>query len=691
MCRLSIYKLRRGIINIMNGHGETTKIYIEKYLKDFGKQSTVYNAVVEAITNSIDAIEARRKNDNRFDGEIHIYITRNNQLNLGDGTCPDIDKIEISDNGIGFTEENRNSFNTLYSPQKQNNGGKGLGRMFYIKYFREVTVESTFSDKGSLKSRFFRFGRKYDIVEDERIEISDGNMPVGSKITLLGYCGPIKHFNDSTESFAHRILEKILNYFVVDNFVCPRIVVHDDEHEIVLNDQIGDGAESKISLVDTGFVNVQNTKDKENFGFKAFKLRKVYSQVSRIMLTANNKVVTEAKLEDYIPEFAEDFEEEIDGRQQKYVLRYYVYGEYLDKNVNNERTDFYFDNSPNLEFPIGKKDIEESIALEAKKKMQNTIVTRFQNKKKAFKDYAERNIWYRNYLDKVNFESIKINPSEEEIEAELHKVKYEVDSNRRDQAENILNKLDIKGENLVQKMSDLSKELNETDESNLIQYMIFRKAALKLFEKAMQWNDLEKYEKEKLLHDIIFPTRKDSEEIPNEQHNLWLIDESLNFTQYLSSDKKRFTESDDRPDIAAFHYPVSYRDGESSSCPITIFEFKRPGRTDFIGQSDEEDPVEQIVRYVLQFKDGKLKQPNGFDINVSQTTPFYGYIIASANNDVKKWLVYEKNMTVMPDGEGWFLDRDKINLRIEFVTWEKLLKDAKIRHKVFFDKLGLKV
>lgn len=51
----------------------------------------------------------------------------------------------------------------------------------------------------------------------------------------------------------------------------------------------------------------------------------------------------------------------------------------------------------------------------------------------------------------------------------------------------------------------------------------------------------------------------------------------------------------------------------------------------------------------------------------------------------------KKNMTVMPDGEGWFLDRDKINLRIEFVTWEKLLKDAKIRHKVFFDKLGLKV
>ncbi len=82
--------------------------------------------------------------------------------------------------------------------------------------------------------------------------------------------------------------------------------------------------------------------------------------------------------------------------------------------------------------------------------------------------------------------------------------------------------------------------------------MIFRKAALSLFEKALSWNESEIHEKEKLLHDIIFPTRKDSSDVDNEGHNLWLIDESLSFTQYLSSDKKRFTESSDRPDIAAF-------------------------------------------------------------------------------------------------------------------------------------------
>ncbi len=677
----------------MNSPNETTKVYLEKYLKDFGKQSTVYNAIVEAITNSIDSIEAKRKVEKHHKGEININITRKKQLPLyaEDEINYDIEKIEISDNGIGFTEENRNSFNTLYSPHKQSNGGKGLGRMFYIKYFQDVTVESTFFEN-TLQTRFFKFGKKYDIVENEQIKESDGKMPTGAKITLSNYCGPTKKFNDSTDTFAHRTLEKILNYFVKDNYECPVITLNDGDNRIVLNDQIGDNPQCKISLIDDGTIDITYDGDKtETFGFKVFKLRKVHTQVSRIMLTANNKVVTDVKLEDYIPEFAEDFVEQIDDKNQKYILRYYVYGEYLDENVNNERTDFYFADSPNLEYPIGKHDIESKIAEEAKRKMKSEVTTRFEKKKEAFRQYVNQNVWYKSYLSKIDFDKIKINPSDNEIEAELHRVKYETDLERQDRAENILNTIDIKGDNLAQKIAEITTDLSATDESNLAQYMVFRKAALNLFERALQWNDLEEYEKEKLLHDIIFPTKRDSKNTSETEHNLWIINESLNFTEYLSSDNNNFTKSSDRPDIAAFHYPVSYRDGDSPSNPITIFEFKRPGRKDFINPSSKEDPIEQIARYVIQFRRGQLKQPDGLSINVAETTPFYGYIVASADGDVKNWLLEEKNMTMTPDGEGWFLNRSNINLRIEFVTWEKLLKDAKIRHKTFFEKLGLKI
>ena len=43
----------------------------------------------------------------------------------------------------------------------------------------------------------------------------------------------------------------------------------------------------------------------------------------------------------------------------------------------------------------------------------------------------------------------------------------------------------------------------------------------------------------------------------------------------------------------------------------------------------------------------------------------------------------------MPDGMGWFDYFGNINLYIEVLSWEKLLKDADMRNKIFFHKLGL--
>jgi hypothetical protein len=43
----------------------------------------------------------------------------------------------------------------------------------------------------------------------------------------------------------------------------------------------------------------------------------------------------------------------------------------------------------------------------------------------------------------------------------------------------------------------------------------------------------------------------------------------------------------------------------------------------------------------------------------------------------------------MPDGMGWFGWRTNINLYIEVMSWEKLLKDANMRNRVFFHKLAI--
>jgi hypothetical protein len=56
---------------------------------------------------------------------------------------------------------------------------------------------------------------------------------------------------------------------------------------------------------------------------------------------------------------------------------------------------------------------------------------------------------------------------------------------------------------------------------------------------------------------------------------------------------------------------------------------------------------------------------------------------------VRKWLENEKDFKPMPDQLGYFGRRDNINLYIEVLSWDKVLKDANMRNRIFFHKLGI--
>ena len=132
-----------------------------------------------------------------------------------------------------------------------------------------------------------------------------------------------------------------------------------------------------------------------------------------------------------------------------------------------------------------------------------------------------------------------------------------------------------------------------------------------------------------------------------------------------------------------------FRGDNEPSNPVTIFEFKKPQRDDFANPSSKEDPIEQIKRYVNQIRDGKCLLPNGRTINVSDNTPFYGYVVCDLTPKVKEWLYRVKDFTEMPDALGWFEWYGNIRLYIEVLSWDKILLDATMRNKIFFQKLGI--
>ena len=121
--------------------------------------------VFEAVSNSIHAIEDAGIPMEQ--GKITLEIIREDQLPIdtGQANAP-ITKFRITDNGVGFTGDNFQSFLTLDSQYKATRGGRGVGRLLWLKAFERATIESTFrDDEGNLSCRHFSFHSQGGVSE----------------------------------------------------------------------------------------------------------------------------------------------------------------------------------------------------------------------------------------------------------------------------------------------------------------------------------------------------------------------------------------------------------------------------------------------------------------------------------------------------------------------------------------------
>lgn len=163
----------------------------------------------------------------------------------------------------------------------------------------------------------------------------------------------------------------------------------------------------------------------------------------------------------------------------------------------------------------------------------------------------------------------------------------------------------------------------------------------------------------------------------------------MNFSEYISSDLP-IPGDGCRPDLLAFGRRVAFRSGNEPSNPITVFEFKRPGREDFANPSSKDDPVQAIINYVIKLQDGHYKT-HGRELLMTRNTPCYGYVICDLNEKVREWLLFSKDCKPMPDNLGFFRRHESLSLYIEVLSWDKVLKDATMRNRIFFHKLGIEM
>jgi hypothetical protein len=664
-----------------------SNINIKRAVENIRTGTTIYTPVLELTVNGIDAV--RKSKDTG--GLVKIVVLRSGQSALDD-SLSEVVGFRVEDDGVGFNEEERRSFDTLYSDLKEGQGGKGFGRFTCLKYFENLRVKSVFRDDDDLRGREFHMGHQTDIIVDETLGPTDEET-TGSRVTIDGI-RTVSFPDKKVVTIAKVIFEKLLPFFVDESFDCPRVIVTDGETTVSLNDYLSrdDRKLVEISPFNSAFEFVDGELGSIFFRVRVFKVFSPRTPKSKVALVAHRREVTETTLQAYIPEFAEEFYEPGEGEDEKvgrnYIVKAYVFSEYLDENVLVERAGFRFSKEGDMLFPASQSDIEKAAAQISKEAVGNEIAARRERKLERIADYVDSDApWHKQLSKQLDFEKLSMSPSSTEIELYLQEAKHRLEVDARNKTGAILSS--DESDDISALVQDVVKNISSTGRNDLIHYVSLRKCVLDIFQKSLGKGDDGKYSSEAQVHSVIMPRFKDSDELEFSDHNLWLLDERLNFARYVASDKLMDGVGSDRTDISVFDKRVAFRGDNESTNPITIFEFKKPKRHDFADRSSKDDPVQQIIRYVNEIRDGKHDLPDGREILVSNHTPFYGYVVCDFSKKVKDWLEREKNFTPMPDGLGYFQWFDRINLYMEVLSWTKVLRDAQMRNRVFFHKLGI--
>ena len=532
-----------------------SKINIDRIVKDIKSKTTSLTPIIEAICNSIDAIDSKRT-----DGTIDIIVKRNNNPSFDFDTVhlPDIDSIDIIDNGIGFTEENKDSFDTYRSGFKMSNGGKGFGRFMYLKYFNHVSIESIFCENGKYKKRCFTFGHADEIIENETIVDIEFNETIHTG-TILHLTSIKDHDLDKgLDVIARKLVERLLAFFVTGGENTPKITIKEEggSNPIVLNNYIGKdsaiqqvGKEEPITLKG-------RTKDWE-FLVKTYKI--YYSALTnKICLTANMREVTDSALHNYVPEFKETMFEITNGIQKNFMIKAYVQGTYLDENVTTERDGFNFGKEDDLYSDLSEKQIMKAVAQIVKNYFVADIEKRYNDKKQKVEHYVYNHApWNKTLLKDVDMESIPIGISDFDLEMRFQKIKFDKEQTARIALKELQDKHSKNEEEtedaLEDEINEILKNVTDTAKNDLAHYVCQRRKIIELFDDLRKRIDGGKSHKESELHNLIFPMIKDDRDVEYEEHNLWLLDERFNFTQYIASDKVISHSDHKEPDLAIFY------------------------------------------------------------------------------------------------------------------------------------------
>lgn len=677
-------------------------------LHDIKKSKTALQPIFESFTNAVEAIKIKQKSLPDHKGEILIKI--NSTKTMFDTT--EFKSLSITDNGIGFNEEEFKRFNTF---KLTNKGYKNLGsgRLQYVHYFDLTNVKSTFIDEEKTFEREFIASKNGEFLKNNAIvkhkyckEIPPSES--GTTITFNTVLENKAIYNDlNADSLKQKLLNRYIHYFCHNKTRLPKITIEFYVHSklerqatISSSDLPDIDKNQTISLNYSKKTNngIEKTNNTERFEIDAFKIPSNILQENMLNLVSKGEVIEESGIS--LESLAGG--DNIDGNKFLFL----VSSDYIDSRDTNMRGVLKIPSKESFEKDLFANQ-EEIFLEEIQTEINSSIISMYPEieevKQKHFEGLAKLKEMFLLNDDTASDIYVSINDSESDIlkkfyEAEAKKtatldaeIKKSVDS---------IDKLDPSNENYQEELktaaNDLTKSIPLQNKKSLTHYVARRKLVLDLFQKILD-NEKQKLNKgeaidEDVLHNLIFQ-QSSTDPLSSD---LWLINEEYIYFKGVSEGILGKIELDGekiiKEKLTAEEEEYRIKQGGDAKLKRTdillfpnegkciIIELKAPG----VNVSTH---LNQINRYASLI--------NNLSIDTLKFNTFYGYLIGE-NIDADDIIDNDSDFINAPDLSYIFRPYKRIrgkferldgSLYTEIIKYSTILERAQKRNRIFIDKL----
>lgn len=301
-----------------------------EHLPKPARTSDALQPLFEAISNSIHSTQNKFGNQVSKQGKVVVSIT------TGQKQAPV--SISVEDNGIGLDKVNFDAFMTTDTDNKEEIGGKGIGRLLWLDCFETIKVTSVYRDGDTFRRRRFNFVLSFEEqLQDYSDEVPE---PAPTDSMFFVKFDGLRD-NGYKDKFPRRgayVFQHMTSHFL-PIFIggrSPQITVHCGDETRHYPDAINSIVHrtETLKLIET-----------EGFGRLTLTLTECDKVASAdlkglhfVHFVAHERTVHSQKIDSKLG--LKHF-----GENEDRVFHAILIGEYLDKNVDQQRTRFLFDDA----------------------------------------------------------------------------------------------------------------------------------------------------------------------------------------------------------------------------------------------------------------------------------------------------------------------------------------------------------